>query len=130
MNETTLHEKLTAINKLVYKNFTYETDIEHYGVIEKWVMPPETYTGRQKFVGDCEDFAMYTRKLCREAGLQTRLVVCLMGDEGHCVLECEGWIMCCNQEDVHSRDALEKQGYQFLYMSGYEPQDPWYEIIA
>lgn len=128
MNEQTLHQKLSAINSLVSKNFTYETDIDQYGVIEKWVMPDAAYTGRQRFKGDCEDHALACRKLCREAGLQTRLVVCLMGDEGHCVLECEGWIFCCNQKQVKTRDSLEKESYQFLYISGYEPGDPWHEI--
>lgn len=127
----TLYQTLNAIQVKVHKHFTYKTDMEQYGTVEKWVMPSPTFKGATDFVGDCEDFALACRKLCRDAGLKTRLVVCTMDGEGHCVLECEGWIMCCNQEQLMSRDDLEKhQGYHWLYISGFNPGDPWLEITA
>ena len=126
-----LYETLNAIHKQVLKHFTYQTDMEQFGVVEKWIMPSPTFKGATHFVGDCEDFALACRKLCQDAGLQTRLVVCSLQGEGHCVLECEGWIFCNNQDRVMSRDQLEKHGqYTWYFMSGFNPGDKWTEIVA
>lgn len=126
----TLFQQLDAIHTTVLNHFTYKTDMDQYGVDEKWVMPSPTYRGATAIVGDCEDFALACRKLCRDSGLQTRLVVCSLRGEGHCVLECQGWIMCCNQKHVMSRDVLQTQDYVWFYMSGYNANDAWHEIKA
>jgi predicted transglutaminase-like cysteine proteinase len=126
-----IFQTLDTIHTRVLKHFTYQTDQEQYGTVEKWVMPSPTFKGATNFVGDCEDFALACRKLCREAGLKTRLVVCAIEGEGHCVLECEGWILCNNQSHVMPRDDLNKhKGYNWLYISGYNPGDDWQEIIG
>lgn len=126
-----IHDTLAAIHSRVYSHFTYKTDIEHYGVQEKWVMPMESFQGITSLVGDCEDFALACRKLCRDSTnpiLPTRLVVCILEGEGHCVLECMGWIMCCNQKTLMSRDQLSKEGYDWVAISGYNPGDTWHMI--
>lgn len=128
-----IHDTLAGIHHKVFKNFTYQTDLEQYGVLEKWVMPADTFKSISKLVGDCEDFALACRKLCRESNnpvLPTRIVVCRIEGEGHCVLECLGWIMCCNQKTLMSRDELSKQGYTWLYISGFQPGDAWHRITG
>jgi predicted transglutaminase-like cysteine proteinase len=129
-----IHDTLADIHKKVFNHFTYETDQDHYGVLEKWVMPVDAFKGITPFIGDCEDYALACRKLCNESVnplLPSRLVVCSIGGEGHCVLECQGWIMCCNQPELMSRDDLEKkQGYTWLYISGFHPNDSWHRITG
>ena len=117
---------LNKIFNLVKKNFTYDYDSSVYGVDEKWSVPDETYDGTSKFKGDCEDFALACRKLCRDEGLDTRLVVCNTKAGLHCVLECEGWILDCSSDSVLNRDSY--HDYKWLYISGYQPGDRWHRI--
>lgn len=122
-----MDQLLDTLNKIHYKvssKFTYETDQDQYGVAEKWVMPGPEFTGGIPVTGDCEDFALACRKLCRDAGIRSRLVLCLLEGEGHCVLEVDGWILCNNQSSVRSRDNLTGE-YQWWAISGYEPGDEW-----
>jgi predicted transglutaminase-like cysteine proteinase len=124
-----LIDRLDEIHGMVFRNFKYKTDKKKYGVDEHWVMPEDGYDGTQKFVGDCEDFALACRKLCREGGLDTRMVFCYdETGEGHAVLECEGWILDNRQRRVESRDVLQDKGYEFIGISGYESGDPWHYI--
>lgn len=129
-----IYDSLAIIHKSVLHNFTYKTDLEQYACDEKWVMPPITFSVKTKINGDCEDFALACRKLCRESTpviLPTRLVVCTIAGSGHCVLECMGWILCCNQVSVMSRDDLHlHQEYDWRYISGYNPGDPWHTIVG
>lgn len=122
-------EQLKKIHGLVFKDFEYEYDRDQYGTEEKWVMPESTFDGTTPIVGDCEDFALACRKLCRDAGIDdTRLVACLTeSGEGHCVLECEGWILDNRQRKLKSRDDLD---YTWLAISGYHPGDDWHVIKA
>lgn len=124
-----LFNQLTHILDKVSKGFTYETDQEQYGMSEKWVMPSASFTGNVPVTGDCEDFALACRKLCRNIGLQTRLVICTLNGEGHCVLECNGWILDNNHNRVATRDELQKnEQYVWYYISGYNPRDDWHMI--
>jgi len=122
-----LYTTLNSIHRKVYQKFTYETDADQFGTIEKWIMPDQAYTGSSRIQGDCEDFALACRKLCRDAGIRSRLVLCNLDGEGHAVLEVDGWIFCNNQDRVMSRDDL--TNYQWWAISGYEPGDPW-ELIT
>ena len=121
-----LFQTISNIQRKVYNHFTYQTDQEQYGTIERWVMPSEAYTGSTAIVGDCEDFALACRKLCREAGLPTRLIFCAVDGEGHCVLECNGWIFDCNYDSIKNRDEL---NYTWMYISDFEPTGKWFKII-
>jgi len=120
-----LSDVLTHIHRNVFRHFKYETDLEQYGSIEKWVMPSESFQGHT-LVGDCEDFALACREQCRESGIKTRLVFCLTElGEGHLVLESSGWILDNRYERLKRRDDLD---YTWISMSGYEPFDEWHEI--
>ncbi len=94
-------------------------------------MPSDVFDGSTPIVGDCEDFALACRKLCRDANIPTRLVICYTEEgEGHCVLESSGWILDNRYTRVMSRDKLEKQGYKWLAISGFESGDDWHRIVG
>lgn len=114
-----LFQKISGIQTKVYNRFTYYTDEDQYGTAEKWVIPSVS----APFSGDCEDFALACRKLCREQKIQSRLVVCMVNGEGHCVLEVNGWILDCNYDHVVSRNEL--TNYQWRAISGFDPGDDW-----
>ncbi len=121
---------LENIHHTVSKKFKYQTDEKRYHLVEKWVMPDGNYDGSQRIVGDCEDFALGCRKLCRDAGItQTRLVICYTEQqEGHCVLEASGWILDNRQKHVLTRNYLEQEGYSWLAISGFHSGDDWHRI--
>ena len=52
---------LVRINKWVNENVKPMTDMDHWGVVEKWSYPDDGY-------GDCEDYALLKRRLLIEAG--------------------------------------------------------------
>lgn len=124
-----LKDTLSEIHSKVFDVFEYTTDREHYGLEEKWSVPPE-YSADMTFKGDCDDFAMMCRKLCREAGIDnSRLVVCYdETGEGHLVLEVEGYVLDNRSRDLETQDSLSRVGYEWVAISGYNPGDPWYGI--
>lgn len=128
MTPDELRNILGTIHRKIFQRFTYAKDQDQYGINEKWVMPEEAYDGSQRFTGDCEDFALACRKVCREAGIEdSRLVYCkteLSG--GHCVLEVQGWILDNRQTKLKSRDDM--KGYRWIAVSGYNSGDPWHYI--
>jgi len=124
-----LKQQLREIHRNVFEVFEYTTDKEQYGLLEKWSVPPE-YSDGMTFNGDCDDFAMMCRKLCREAGIEnTRLVVCLTEtNEGHLVLEVEGYILDNRSRRLETKDSLTNDGYKWLAISGYNPGDQWHGV--
>lgn len=79
MNKYSLAER---INTEINASVKYMTDIEHYGLIEKWSIP-DGY-------GDCEDYALRKRVRLIEAGWGTEdVTLCTCNvetGEGHCVV--------------------------------------------
>jgi predicted transglutaminase-like cysteine proteinase len=130
MTDINVLNKLDQIHSEVFRKFKYEFDKDQYGMVEKWIMPDEGFDGSQRIVGDCEDFALACRKLCRDRGITTsRLVVCMTEtNEGHCVLEVNGWILDNRRRHVVTRDELEQEGYKWVAISGYESGDNWHKI--
>jgi predicted transglutaminase-like cysteine proteinase len=59
------------------------TDLDHWGVVEKWSYPDDGY-------GDCEDYVLLKRRLLMEAGWpREALLITVVRDrkgEGHAVL--------------------------------------------
>lgn len=120
-----LKERLDSIHKKIFSKFTYKTDEAKYGELEHWAMPDESTIG-VKVVGDCEDFALACRALCRKENIPSRLVYCKVETgEGHCVLEVEGWILDNRYRKVRPRQELD---YTWIRISGYEPGDDWHVI--
>src|SRR5262245_50929089 len=52
---------LVRINQWVNDNVKPMTDLEHWGVVERWSYPNDGY-------GDCEDYVLLKRKLLMQAG--------------------------------------------------------------
>ena len=116
---------LSKIHKRVLKNFKYVTDKRQYDTIEKWVEPEDV----DNVTGDCEDFAFACRKLIREEGLPSRLIYCKdETGEGHLVLESGGWVLDNRQKSLKTKQKLERIGYEFISISGFQSGDNWYKL--
>lgn len=74
---------LTRINKWANDTVKPMTDLEHWGVVEKWSYPDDN-------IGDCEDYVLLKRKLLIQAGWPREAllitVVREQSGDGHAVL--------------------------------------------
>jgi len=74
---------LVNVNKLVNATIKPLTDLEHWGVVERWSYPDDGY-------GDCEDYVLLKRRMLIQSGWprEVLLVTVVRGnkDEGHAVL--------------------------------------------
>lgn len=74
---------LVRINKWANEAIKPMTDMEHFGVVERWSLPDDGY-------GDCEDYVLLKRKLLVEAGWPREAllitVVREQSGDGHAVL--------------------------------------------
>ncbi|HVX77115.1 MAG TPA: transglutaminase-like cysteine peptidase [Bradyrhizobium sp.] len=74
---------LVRVNRWVNENVKPMTDMEHWGVVEKWSLPTDGY-------GDCEDYVLMKRKMLIDAGWpREALLITVVRDknnEGHAVL--------------------------------------------
>ena len=74
---------LVRINKWVNENVKPMTDLDHWGVVEKWSYPDDGY-------GDCEDYVLLKRRMLMEAGWpREALLITVVRDkkgDGHAVL--------------------------------------------
>ena len=52
---------LLRVNKWVNETVKPITDMDHWGVVEKWSLPTDGY-------GDCEDYVLMKRKMLIDAG--------------------------------------------------------------
>src|SRR5579864_5402565 len=52
---------LVRVNRWVNDNIKPMTDMDHWGVVEKWNYPDDGY-------GDCEDYVLQKRKMLMQAG--------------------------------------------------------------
>jgi predicted transglutaminase-like cysteine proteinase len=74
---------LVRINKWVNENVQPMTDLEHWGVVEKWSYPDDGY-------GDCEDYVLLKRRMLMESGWpREALLITVVREKngnGHAVL--------------------------------------------
>lgn len=74
---------LMRVNTWVNTNIKPMTDLDHYGVVEKWTYPDDGY-------GDCEDYVLLKRRMLMQAGWpRSALLITVvrdLKDEGHAVL--------------------------------------------
>ena len=117
-----LRSLLLRVHRQVMQRFIFRSDR-----FERWDMPPPDYDGTAVLRDDCDGFCLACRKLLREAGLPSRLVYCEIERRGHLVVEVEGWILDNLQKTVVPNTFL--RDYRWLRISGYEPGDPWREIV-
>ena len=90
---------LVRINKWVNDNVKPMTDLEHWGVVEKWSYPDDGY-------GDCEDYVLLKRRMLMEAGWPREALLITVVREangnGHAVLTVKtdkGEFILDNQEE-------------------------------
>ena len=78
-----LWRELVRINQAVNTNIKPMTDLEHYGVVEKWAYPDDGY-------GDCEDYVLLKRRMLMDAGWpHEALLITVVREksgDGHAVL--------------------------------------------
>src|SRR5262245_16671883 len=74
---------LIRINRTVNDSVQPVTDLEHWGVVERWDYPSDGY-------GDCEDYVLLKRQMLMKAGWpRSALLVTVVRDkkgDGHAVL--------------------------------------------
>jgi predicted transglutaminase-like cysteine proteinase len=74
---------LVRVNKWVNETIKPLTDLEHWGVVERWSYPDDGY-------GDCEDYVLLKRRMLIQAGWpREALLLTVVRDkkqEGHAVL--------------------------------------------
>jgi len=90
---------LVRVNKWVNENVKPMTDLEHWGVVEKWSYPDDGY-------GDCEDYVLLKRRMLMEAGWpRAALLITVVREKngnGHAVLTVKtdkGEFILDNQEE-------------------------------
>ncbi len=74
---------LVRINAWVNNTIKPKTDLDHWGVVEKWSYPDDGY-------GDCEDYVLLKRKLLMQAGWPRQALLITVvrepSGDGHAVL--------------------------------------------
>jgi predicted transglutaminase-like cysteine proteinase len=74
---------LVRVNNRVNQTIKPMTDLDHYGVVEKWTYPDDGY-------GDCEDYVLLKRRMLIDSGWpREALLITVVRDakgDGHAVL--------------------------------------------
>jgi len=123
---STAWKDLVRINKWVNEKIKPMTDLEHWGVIEKWSYPDDGY-------GDCEDYVLLKRRLLMEAGWpREALLITVVRDkkgEGHAVLTVKTdkgeWVL-----DNQTADIVlwSETGYRFVKRQSQSDPNVWVSL--
>jgi predicted transglutaminase-like cysteine proteinase len=114
---------LLRINLWVNTNVKPMTDMEHWGVVERWNYPDDGY-------GDCEDYVLQKRKMLMQAGWpREALLITVVRDkngDGHAILTVKtdrGEFILDNQTD----DVLlwADTGYRFVKRQSQADPNVW-----
>jgi predicted transglutaminase-like cysteine proteinase len=117
---------LVRVNKWVNETIKPLTDLEHWGVVERWSYPDDGY-------GDCEDYVLLKRRMLIQSGWprETLLVTVVSDkkDEGHAVLTVttdKGDYVLDNQNE----DILlwSKTGYRFVKRQSQSDPNVWVSL--
>jgi predicted transglutaminase-like cysteine proteinase len=117
---------LARVNLWVNTHIKPMTDLEHYGVVEKWAYPDDGY-------GDCEDYVLLKRRMLMQAGWpREALLITVVRDkngDGHAVLTVKtdkGEFVLDNQsgEIVLWSDT----GYRFVKRQSQADQNVWISL--
>ena len=117
---------LVRVNRWANAAVKPKSDLEHYGVLEKWAYPNDGY-------GDCEDYVLLKRRLLLEAGWpRSALLITVVRDkkgEGHAVLTVKsdrGEFVLDNQaEDIL---LWSETGYRFVKRQSETNPNVWVAI--
>jgi predicted transglutaminase-like cysteine proteinase len=117
---------LVRVNAWVNDNVKPMTDLEHWGVVDRWNYPDDGY-------GDCEDYVLLKRRMLVQAGWpREALLITVVRDkkgEGHAVLTVKtdkGEYILDNQE---SEILLWSQtGYRFVKRQSQSDPNVWVSL--
>jgi predicted transglutaminase-like cysteine proteinase len=114
---------LIKVNRWVNETVKPMTDMDHWGVIERWSLPTDGY-------GDCEDYVLLKRKLLMDAGWPRQaLLITVVRDkkgEGHAVLTVKtdkGEFILDNQNEKVL--PWTETGYRFVKRQSQSDQNIW-----
>jgi predicted transglutaminase-like cysteine proteinase len=117
---------LQRINLWVNTHVKPMTDMEHWGVVERWNYPDDGY-------GDCEDYALQKRKMLMQAGWpREALLMTVVRDQhgdGHAVLTVKtdkGEYVLDNQTDEIS--LWSETGYRFVKRQSQSDPNVWVSL--
>ena len=119
-------KELVRINRLVNTRIRPMTDLEHYGVVEKWAYPDDGY-------GDCEDYVLLKRRMLMEAGWpREALLITVVRDkkgDGHAVLTVktdQGEFVLDNQSEEIA--PWSQTGYRFVKRQSQSDPNVWVSL--
>jgi predicted transglutaminase-like cysteine proteinase len=114
---------LLRVNRWVNETVKPLSDMDHWGVLERWSLPTDGY-------GDCEDYALLKRKILLDAGwARQALLITVVRDrrgEGHAVLTVKtdrGEFILDNQNE--SVVAWTETGYRFVKRQSQSDPNVW-----
>ena len=117
---------LLRINKWVNDTVKPITDLEHWGVVERWNYPDDGY-------GDCEDYVLLKRRMLMQAGWPRQaLLITVVRDkqgDGHAVLTVKtdkGEFVLDNQEDQIL--LWSETGYRFVKRQAQTNPNVWVSL--
>jgi predicted transglutaminase-like cysteine proteinase len=117
---------LVRVNKWVNDTVKPITDMEHWGVVERWSYPDDGY-------GDCEDYVLLKRRMLIAAGWpRAALLITVVRDkkdEGHAVLTVKtdkgDFILDNQNEDVL---LWSETGYRFVKRQSQTDANVWVSL--
>ncbi|MDC7785926.1 transglutaminase-like cysteine peptidase [Rhodoplanes sp. TEM] len=114
---------LVRVNRWVNETIKPLTDMDHWGVVEKWSYPDDGY-------GDCEDYVLLKRRMLLDAGWPREALLITVvrdrKDEGHAVLTVKtdkGEFVLDNQVDEIL--AWNDTGYRFVKRQAQSDPNTW-----
>ena len=116
-------KELVRINKWVNDTVKPITDLEHWGVVERWNYPDDGY-------GDCEDYVLLKRRMLIQAGWPRQaLLITVVRDkrgDGHAVLTVKtdkGELILDNQNEGIL--LWSETGYRFVKRQSQNDPNVW-----
>ena len=121
-----LWRELVRINQGVNADIKPMTDLEHYGVVEKWAYPEDGY-------GDCEDYVLLKRRMLMQAGWpREALLITVVREtsgDGHAVLTVKtdrGDFVLDNQNEAIV--LWSESGYRFVKRQSQSDPNLWVSL--
>lgn len=117
---------LVRVNAWVNDTIKPITDLEHWGVVERWSYPDDGY-------GDCEDYVLLKRRMLIQAGWPREALLITVvrdkKDEGHAVLTVKtdkgDYILDNQNEDVR---LWSDTGYRFVKRQSQSDANVWVSL--
>ena len=83
------YDELSKLTQQTHDRFTYRSDMEQYGVKDKWVISKDL----KPFYGDCEDFSLAVNYQLKQMGYSSEILLVRDQPKNHVVLLYEGMVI-------------------------------------